>query len=161
MFFISRLKQFLDKTNAMPLILGILAGAAVNRTFIAFLDDVFHPIFSHAFGLHDWRSAELVLSQTADTAGSVSMNIIKFGHFGGMLLDLAITAAVVLVAARWVRKQPQQAAAKTTSPCPNCGTAADSAQLSLPNHLDFSADRNLNASRQATQQPLPASHRSA
>src|SRR5262249_12048002 len=161
MFFISKLKQFLDRTNAMPLVLGIMAGAAVNRTFIAFLDDVFHPIFSHAFGLHYWRSAEFILSQTAGTVGSVSMNTIKFGHFGGMLLDLAITAGVVLVAARWLRKKPQPAAARTTSPCPNCGTAIHSVQSSLPNQLDYSADWNAHASGKTTQQPLPANHRSA
>jgi large-conductance mechanosensitive channel len=161
MVFISRLKQFLDRTNAMTLVLGVMAGAAVNRAFIAFLDDIFNPFLSHACGLHDWRSAELVLSQTADATGQTSLNVMKFGHFGGILLDLSITVVVVLVAARWFRKESQQHSSKSSGVCANCATAVSTAQRHIANQLDFSPAKEIEACAQSTHKSLPVENRLA
>jgi len=143
-FLILKFKQFLDRTNALALVLGILAGSAVNRSFTAFLDDLLKPLLAFMFSIGNWSEAQLVLSRTIDVSGKVTTITVKFGHLLGVLFDLAITACVVLLAARLLRQGVAAKAQQPPAVCPNCAASVSSSPTTgEPGQLDFSPANNI------------------
>lgn len=97
---ISEFREFLSKTNALALAIGVVIGVAVGKVVSAISDDLIMPIVGLILPGGNWREAKYVLSRTVDASGKVSENAILYGHFLGTLIDFLIVALVVFFIAR-------------------------------------------------------------
>jgi large conductance mechanosensitive channel len=113
----NQFKEFLLKTNALALAIGVIIGAATGKVVSGIVDDLLMPVIGMVLPAGDWRDAQIVLSQAADAAGKVTVNAIKYGHFLGALLDFTIIAFVVFLVTRQLL--PKETPAPTKQ-CPEC-----------------------------------------
>ena len=110
-------KEFLTKTNAMALAIGVIIGAASGKVVSALVADVLMPIIGLILPKGDWREAQIVLSQATDKAGKVTVNAIKYGDFIGNVVDFIAIALVVYLITKAVMKPAPAAPSQT---CPFC-----------------------------------------
>jgi large conductance mechanosensitive channel len=105
---------FLTKSNALALAVGVIIGAGTQKVVSAIVDDLLMPVIGLVMPAGDWREAQLVLTQHADTAGKITTNSIKYGHFMGSLIDFTIIAFIVFLITKLLLKEPASKA------CPEC-----------------------------------------
>ena len=116
---LNEFKAFLTQSNALALAIGVIIGAATGKVVSAVSDDLLMPLIALAMPAGDWRDAQIVLTQSTDAAGKITVNAIKYGHFIGTLLDFVIIAFVVflLTKALLPKAPPAQV---TTKKCAEC-----------------------------------------
>jgi large conductance mechanosensitive channel len=90
-------KQFLTKSNALALAIGVIIGAATGKVVSAIVDDLLMPLIAIVLPAGDWRDAQIVLSHSTDAAGKITVNAIKYGHFLGATIDFICIAFVVFL----------------------------------------------------------------
>jgi large conductance mechanosensitive channel len=113
-------KEFLAKTTALALAIGVIIGAAVSGVVTAVVSDLLMPIVGLMLPSGGWREAKIVLSKSTDATGKVTENAILYGHFLGTLIDFVIIMLVVFLLLRiLVRAIPPPAPAPTKT-CPEC-----------------------------------------
>jgi large conductance mechanosensitive channel len=100
-------KQFLLKTNALALAVGVIIGAAVGKVVDSLVKDVLMPLLSLAIPGGAWREAAIVLSRKDD--GTVA-NAITYGSFMGTLVDFVIVAFAVFMITKFVLGEDPNAA---------------------------------------------------
>ncbi len=88
-------KEFLTKSNALALAIGVIIGAATGKVVTAIVDDLIMPLISCLMPAGDWRDAQLILSHSTDAAGKITVSAIKYGHFLGATIDFLCIAFVV------------------------------------------------------------------
>jgi large conductance mechanosensitive channel len=116
--FVGEFKQFITKSNALALAIGVIIGGATGKVVSAVVDDLLMPPIGLVMPKGDWRDAQIVLSKGVDETGKETVNAIKYGHFVGSLLDFAIIAAVVFALTKLILpKEPPPAATKACSEC--------------------------------------------
>jgi large conductance mechanosensitive channel len=98
-------KDFLTKTNALALAIGVIIGAATGKAVTAIVDDLFMPIISLILPAGDWRDAQIVLSHSTDATGKITVSAIKYGHFLGALIDFICIAFVVFLISKLFLKE--------------------------------------------------------
>ena len=112
-------KDFLLKTNAFALAVGVIIGAATGKVVSAIVADLLMPVISLAIPSGSWREAQIVLTQSTGPDGKPVLNAIKYGDFLGNLIDFAIIAFVVFLLTKAIlREKPVEAPATKT--CPEC-----------------------------------------
>ena len=107
-------KDFLFKTNAMALAIGVIIGAAVGKVVSSLVSDILMPMIGVVLPGGAWREQKVVLSQNPD--GTVG-NAITYGAFLGNILDFMIIALVVFLITKALLKPEPPAPTKT---CPAC-----------------------------------------
>ncbi|MBX9691835.1 MAG: large conductance mechanosensitive channel protein MscL [Cyanobacteria bacterium] len=90
-------KNFLLKTNALALAVGVIVGAATGKVVSAIVDDVLMPPIALVMPPGDWRQAQIELSRAKDADGKVTVNAIKYGHLIGSMIDFFIISFIVYV----------------------------------------------------------------
>jgi large conductance mechanosensitive channel len=100
-------RDFLLKTNALALAIGVIIGAATGKVVSAVVDDLLMPPISMVMPAGDWRDAQIVLSKATDANGKVTVSALKYGHFAGSIIDFTIISL----------KAPPAPATKTCSEC--------------------------------------------
>jgi large conductance mechanosensitive channel len=107
--------KFLTKSNALALAVGVIIGAATQKVVSATVDDLLMPVIGLIMPAGDWREAQIVLTQSTDAAGKITVNAIKYGHFVGSIIDFTIIAFVVFVITKLLlpKEEPKKA-------CPEC-----------------------------------------
>jgi large conductance mechanosensitive channel len=113
-------KEFLTKTNALALAIGVIIGAASGKVVSALVADILMPIIGLILPKGDWREAQIVLSKTVDKAGKESINAIKYGDFLGNTVDFIAIALVVFFVTKALLKPAPAAPSQT---CPFCKEA--------------------------------------
>ena len=111
-------KEFLTKTNALALAIGVVIGAAIGKVVSGFVDDLIMPIIGLALPSGDWREAKYVLRTVVDAKGKVTESAITYGHLIGTVIDFIFIAFVVFLVAKALIKPPPPAPATKT--CPEC-----------------------------------------
>jgi len=111
-------KDFLTKTNALALAIGVVIGAAIGKVVSGFVDDLIMPIISLALPSGDWREAKFVLRTVTDAKGKVTDSAIAYGHLIGTVIDFFFIALVVFLVTKALLK-PAAPGAPTKS-CPEC-----------------------------------------
>ena len=109
---------FLTKANAFALAVGVIIGAATGKLVSAVVDDLLMPVIGLVMPAGDWREAQIVLSQSTDAAGKITVNALKYGHFLGSVLDFVIIAFVVYLITKALL--PKDPPAPATKVCPEC-----------------------------------------
>ncbi len=115
---INEFKQFLIKTNALALAIGVIIGAATGKLVSAVVDDLLMPPISLIMPAGDWRESQIVLSKSVDLTGKTTVSAIKYGHLVGSALDFSIIAFVVFLITKTVL--PKDAPAEAVKKCPEC-----------------------------------------
>ena len=111
-------KQFLTKSNALALAIGVIIGAATGKVVSAVVDDLLMPPISMIMPEGDWREAQVVLSKATDPNGKVTVSAIKYGHFAGAVIDFTIISFVVFMITKALL--PKEPAPKPMKACPEC-----------------------------------------
>jgi large conductance mechanosensitive channel len=115
---LSEFKDFLTKSNALALAIGVIIGAATGKVVSALVDDVLMPPVGMVMPKGDWRDAQIVLSQGTDAEGKQTVNAVKYGHFVGAIFDFIVISFVVFILTKTLLpKDPPPASTKT---CPEC-----------------------------------------
>lgn len=114
---LNEFKEFLMKTNAMALAIGVIIGAAVGKVVSSLVGDILMPIIGLAIPGGAWREASIVLSTKIDgTPGAA----ITYGAFLGAVIDFVIIALVVFLITKALLKPAPAAPAPPTKECPFC-----------------------------------------
>ncbi len=111
-------KEFLTKSNAMALAIGVIIGAATSKLVTGIVSDLLMPIISLVLPAGDWREKEFVLKSTMDAAGKATVTSIKYGDLAGTILDFVIISTVVFFITKALLPKPQ--ATPATRDCPEC-----------------------------------------
>ena len=115
---ISEFKEFLFKTNALALAIGVIIGATTGKVVTAVVDDLIMPPIATVMPPGDWRQAQVELSRAKDADGKVTVNAVKYGHFAGAMVDFVIISFVVFMVGKTVLPKP--VAAPETKTCTDC-----------------------------------------
>jgi len=111
-------KDFITKTNALALAVGVIIGAATGKVVTGVVDDVLMPVISLALPSGDWRQAKIILNTVTDAKGKVTESAITYGHLLGTLIDFIFIALVVFLIVRALIKPPPPG--PPTKNCPEC-----------------------------------------
>jgi large conductance mechanosensitive channel len=117
---IGEFKEFLTKTTALALAIGVIIGAAVGSVVTSMVNDLIMPVVGRLLPGGAWREAKIVLSTSTDAAGKVTENAILYGHFLGTLIDFVIIMLVVFFLVRALMRALPQPAPAATKQCPEC-----------------------------------------
>ena len=112
---LSEFIQFLRKTNALALAVGVIIGAAVGKVVGSLVSDILMPIISLGIPGGSWRDAKIVLKSNPD--GTVA-NAITIGTFIGTVVDFVIIGfAIFMITRMLIKPDPPAAPSKV---CPEC-----------------------------------------
>lgn len=114
---INEFKDFLLKTNALALAVGVIIGGATGKVVSSLVDNVMMPAIAVVMPPGDWREAQIELSRGKDANGKVTVNAIQYGHFVGAIVDFVIISGVVFVITKTLLPQDKPAETKTCSEC--------------------------------------------
>jgi len=113
-------KEFLTKSTALALAIGVIIGAAVGGVVTAIVSDLLMPVIGQMLPSGDWREAKVVLSTSTDAAGKLTENAVLYGHFLGTLIDFLIIMLVVFLLMRMLLRAIPPPASDPTKQCPEC-----------------------------------------
>jgi large conductance mechanosensitive channel len=110
-------KEFLLKTNALALAVGVIIGAAVGKVVSSLVSDILMPIIGLFVPGGAWREAGIVLTRKPDGTPAAQ---ITYGAFLGSVVDFIIIALVVFLITKALLKPAPAPPAAPTKECPFC-----------------------------------------
>ena len=114
---IKEFKEFLTKSNALALAIGVIIGAATGKFITAVVSDLLMPIITLLLPAGEWREAQLVLKRATDAAGKETVTAIKYGDLAGTILDFLIISYVVFFIVKTLLPKKDEPVTKL---CPEC-----------------------------------------
>jgi len=109
-------REFLVKTNALALAVGVIIGVALGAVVNSLVNDVIMPPVGLALGGIDFSQLKVVLK--AATGGDPTTEVaIRYGTFLTTVLAFIVIAIVVYWISNALIKEPEPAPTKT---CPAC-----------------------------------------
>lgn len=114
---ITEFKDFLLKTNALALAVGVIIGAAMGKVVTGLVQDLLMPVIGLIMPKGGWETAQILLSTATDANGKVTVNAIKYGDLIADIIDFVVIAFVVFLITKAFVKE---AAAPPTQTCPYC-----------------------------------------
>ncbi len=114
---LSGFKEFLFKTNALALAVGVIIGAAVGKVVSSLVADILMPFVSLLIPGGEWRAAKYILSTTTGADGKTIVNAVNIGTFFGNVIDFVIIALCIYLITKAFLKEPPPPATKS---CPKC-----------------------------------------
>jgi large conductance mechanosensitive channel len=112
-------REFLFKTNALALAIGVIIGAALGSVVNSFVNDLIMPPIGFALGGVDFANLKIVLG-TAQNGSELAEVAIRWGSFINACITFVIVALVVFLISRSFIKEE---AAAPTKACPFCREA--------------------------------------
>lgn len=114
---IQEFKEFLLKTNALALAIGVIIGGAVGKVVSSLVSDILMPVIGLLIPGGAWRELKWVLTTKPDgTPG----NAITYGQFVGSIVDFVIISFCVFVITKALLKPAPAPPAPETKTCPDC-----------------------------------------
>lgn len=113
----SGFKEFLLKTNALALAIGVIIGTALGGVVNSLVNDIIMPPVGVLLGGIDFSQLRIVLKDNADPTKVAAIN---YGLFINTIIAFIVIAAVVYWISRMLIKEEAPAPAKT---CPFCKEA--------------------------------------
>ena len=110
-------REFLLKTNALALAVGVIIGGAVGKVVSSLVADILMPVIGLAIPGGAWRELKFVLTTKPD--GSPA-NAITYGAFIGSVVDFLIVAAAVFMITKAFLRPTPAGAPPPTKTCPEC-----------------------------------------
>jgi large conductance mechanosensitive channel len=110
-------REFLLKTNALALAVGVFIGVALGNVVNSLVNDIIMPPVGLALGGTDFSQLKIVLKQ-ATVAGDPTTEVaIRWGSFVNVVIGFIVIALVVYLISSRLVKEPDPAPSKT---CPFC-----------------------------------------
>jgi large conductance mechanosensitive channel len=110
-------RDFLTKTNALALAVGVIIGGAIGKVVSSLVADILMPLISLGIPGGSWREAKIVLRMNPDgTVGSA----ITIGNFLGSLVDFLIIGFCIFMITKLLLKPAPAPAGPPTKVCPEC-----------------------------------------
>ncbi len=105
---LTEFKEFLVKTNAMALAIGVIIGVALGNVVTSLVNDIIMPPIGVALGGVDFASLKIVLKEAVggDAATEVA---IRWGAFINVVIAFIVIALVVFLIGRVMIKDPAPA----------------------------------------------------
>ena len=114
---IQEFKDFLLKTNALALAIGVIIGGAVGKVVSSLVSDILMPIIGLLIPGGAWRELKWVLTMKPDgTPG----NAVTYGQFVGAIVDFVIISFCVFMITKALLKPAPAPPAPETKTCPDC-----------------------------------------
>jgi large conductance mechanosensitive channel len=115
-------KEFLLKTNALALAIGVIIGAALGAVVTSLVNDIIMPPIGYLLGGVDFSSLVIQLKPAGlDASGKpVPAVDIRYGQFINVVIIFIIVALVVYLIAKALIKDPVP---DPTKICPACKEA--------------------------------------
>ncbi len=98
-------KEFLTKSNALALAVGVIIGASLGAVVNSLVNDIIMPPIGWALGGVDFASIKTVLGQTQAADGTVTEVAIGWGLFINAVIVFVIVALVVYVISKMFIKE--------------------------------------------------------
>jgi large conductance mechanosensitive channel len=117
MAMIAEFREFLLKTNAFALAIGIIIGGAIGKVVSSIVSDILMPLVGLALPGGAWREFQLPL--TTDATGKVT-SAINAGSFLGGVVDFVIIGFVVFLITKSVMRPAPAPPAPPVKTCPEC-----------------------------------------
>jgi large conductance mechanosensitive channel len=112
-------REFLLKTNALALAIGVIIGGALGTVVNSLVNDIIMPPIGMALGGVDFSQLKIVLKSA--TGGDPATEVaIRYGTFLNSIIAFVVIAFVVWQVSRMFIKDPPPAEVKT---CPFCKEA--------------------------------------
>jgi large conductance mechanosensitive channel len=112
-------KEFLLKTNALALAVGVIIGGAVGKVVSSLVSDILMPFIGLAIPGGEWRSAHFTLS-TMMKDGKTIENNVNYGVFAGSVIHFVVIAFCVYMITQAFLKEPPAPAPAPMKTCPRC-----------------------------------------
>ncbi len=110
--------QFLRKTNALALAVGVIIGGAIGKVVSSVVNDLLMPLIGLWLGGGDWRTWQIVLKAAPD--GKV-LSALGVGNFVGAVVDFVIIAFFVFLITKSLLREPVPLPGPATKRCAACG----------------------------------------
>jgi large conductance mechanosensitive channel len=110
-------REFLVKTNALALAVGVIIGVALGNVVNSLVNDIIMPPIGLALGGVDFSELKWVLQANTDPTKEVA---IRYGNFINLVIAFIVIALVVYWIQKMLVKDPPPAEVKT---CPFCKEA--------------------------------------
>jgi large conductance mechanosensitive channel len=117
-------REFLLKTNAMALAVGVIIGLALGAVVNSLVNDIIMPPVGLLLGKVDFSQLKWVLQAATDPSDPKTEVAIRYGSFLNVVIAFVIVAFVVWrISKLFIREAPAEAPAlppPATKPCPFC-----------------------------------------
>jgi large conductance mechanosensitive channel len=117
-------REFLVKTNALALAVGVIIGAAVGKVVSSLVNDMLMPPIGLLLGNMDFSSLFINLSSnhypTLDEARKAGAPLLAYGVFINTIIDFVIVAFCVFMITKIAMRPAPAPAAPATKECPQC-----------------------------------------
>jgi large conductance mechanosensitive channel len=110
-------REFLLKTNALALAVGVIIGAAVGKLVGSLVSDIIMPAIGVVIPGGAWRDLKIVLTSKPD---GTPLNAVTYGAFVGATVDFVIIALVVFLVTKALLKPAPAPPAPPSKTCPAC-----------------------------------------
>jgi large conductance mechanosensitive channel len=117
---LAEFKEFLTKTNALALAIGVIIGSASGKVVSSLVDNIMMPLISIILPPGDWRGSGLTLSTKIVKGEEVPEKVLTYGAFIGSLIDFIIIALVVFMITKYLLKPTPEPEGPGTKECPFC-----------------------------------------
>jgi large conductance mechanosensitive channel len=115
---IQEFKEFLLKTNALALAIGVIIGGAVGKVVSSLVSDIIMPVIGLLIPGGTWRELKWVLAMKPD---GTPADTITYGQFLGAIVDFVIIAfCVFLITKALIRPAPPPPPGPEMKECPEC-----------------------------------------
>jgi large conductance mechanosensitive channel len=110
-------KDFLLKTNALALAVGVIIGAAVGKVVSSIVSDLLMPIIGLVVPGGEWRQIKIALSHNPDGTPAAA---VMLGSFLGNVVDFVIIGFVIFMIVKALLKPAPVPPAPPTKVCKEC-----------------------------------------
>ncbi len=112
-------KEFLLRTNALALAVGVIIGAAMGSVVNSLVNDIIMPPIGKVLGNVDFSQLKIILTEAVggDPATEVA---IRYGAFINAIIAFVIIAFVVWRISKMFIKEAPEAPAAPGKTCPFC-----------------------------------------
>jgi len=112
-------REFLLKTNALALAIGVIIGVALGNVVNSLVNDIIMPPIGLALGGIDFSQLKVVLKDAVNGDPKTEVAI-RYGNFINLVIAFIVIALVVYWIQKMLVKEPAPAEVKT---CPFCREA--------------------------------------
>jgi large conductance mechanosensitive channel len=97
-------KEFLTKSNALALAIGVIIGAALGAVVNSLVSDIIMPPIGYALGGVDFTQLKIVLKEAVNGDPKTEVAI-RYGNFIQLVIVFVIVSLVVFLIARILIKE--------------------------------------------------------
>ena len=117
-------KEFLLKSNALALAVGVIIGGAVGKVVTSLVNDILMPPIGLLLGNMDFSNLFLNLSSnhyaTIEEAKKAGAPTLNYGLFVNTVIDFVIVSFCIFIITKIAMKPAPAPPAPPTKECPQC-----------------------------------------